>query len=161
MKTPHLRIRASAGTGKTFRLTDRIVELLLLGAEPGKIIALTFTRKAAGEFLVKTLQKLADLSSDKVQVTAFCARRWITKKLAPEDFLPFLRKLADSLDQIEFGTLDSFFYRVVAAFGAPLGLGTSPRLLDETSAAREEKEILRQMRQGQGRAGQGGGRASG
>ena len=148
MKTPHLRIRASAGTGKTFRLTDRIVELLLLGAEPGKIIALTFTRKAAGEFLVKTLRKLADLSSSGAQVAAFCERRGITRKLAPEDFLPLLRKLADSLDQIEFGTLDSFFYRVVAAFGAPLGLGASPRLLDETSAAREEQEILRQVADG-------------
>jgi len=148
MKTPHLRIRASAGTGKTFRLTDRIVELLLLGAEPGKIIALTFTRKAAGEFLVKTLQKLADLSSSAEQAAAFCARRGITRKLTPEDFLPLLRKLAGSLDQIEFGTLDSFFYRVVAAFGAPLGLGASPRLLDETSAAREEQEILRQVADG-------------
>lgn len=148
MKTPHLRIRASAGTGKTFRLTDRIIELLLLGAEPGKIIALTFTRKAAGEFLVKTLRKLADLSSDKAQVAAFCVRRGITKKLAPGDFLPLLRKLADSLDQIEFGTLDSFFFRVVSAFGAPLGLGASPRLLDETSAAQEEQEILRQVADG-------------
>ncbi|MFA7343468.1 MAG: UvrD-helicase domain-containing protein [Terrimicrobiaceae bacterium] len=148
MKTLHLRIRASAGTGKTFRLTDRIVELLLLGAEPGKIIALTFTRKAAGEFLVKTLRKLADLSSSREQVAAFCARRGIAKNLAPQDFLPLLRNLADSLDRIEFGTLDSFFYRVVSAFGAPLGLGISPRLLDETSAARAEREILQHATDG-------------
>ena len=51
VRLSHLRITASAGTGKTFRLTDRIVELLLLGVEPRKILALTFTRKAAGEFL--------------------------------------------------------------------------------------------------------------
>ena len=145
MKTLHLRIRASAGTGKTFRLTDRIVELLLLGAEPGKIIALTFTRKAAGEFLLKTLQKLADLASDEAAVAAFCARRRITRKLTSKDFLPHLRKLADSLDQIEFGTLDSFFYRVVAAFGAHLGLGVSPKLLDEMSAAQAEEEILQSV----------------
>ena len=136
MKSLHLRIRASAGTGKTFRLTDRIVELLLLGAEPGKIIALTFTRKAAGEFLVKTLRKLADLSSSEEHVAAFCERRGISTRLSTEDFLPLLRKLCDALDQIEFGTLDSFFYRIVAAFGTALGLGTSPRLLDETSAAK-------------------------
>jgi len=150
MKTLHLRIRASAGTGKTFRLTDRIVELLLLGAEPGKIIALTFTRKAAGEFLVKTLRKLAELSSSDEQVAAFRERRGITRELSQKDFLPLLRKLADALDQIEFGTLDSFFFRVVAAFGAPLGLGPSPRLLDETSAVRAEQEILREMAQSLG-----------
>ena len=148
MKTLHLRIRASAGTGKTFRLTDRIVELLLLGADPGKIIALTFTRKAAGEFLVKTLRKLADLSSSADQVAAFCERRGISAKLAPKDFLPLLRKLADSLDHIEFGTLDSFFYRIVSAFGAALGLGASPRLLDEISAARSEQEILQHVADG-------------
>ncbi|MCX6969841.1 MAG: UvrD-helicase domain-containing protein [Verrucomicrobia bacterium] len=148
MKTLHLRIRASAGTGKTFRLTDRIVELLLLGADPGKIIALTFTRKAAGEFLVKTLRKLADLSSSADQVAAFCERRGISAKLAPKDFLPLLRKLADALDHIEFGTLDSFFYRIVSAFGAALGLGASPRLLDETSAARSEREILQHVADG-------------
>jgi ATP-dependent exoDNAse (exonuclease V) beta subunit len=147
-KTLHLRIRASAGTGKTFRLTDRIVELLLLGADPGKIIALTFTRKAAGEFLVKTLRKLADLSSDREQVAAFCERRGISAGLAPKDFLPLLRRLADSLDHIEFGTLDSFFYRVVSAFGPALGLGASPRLLDETSAARSEPEILQHVADG-------------
>lgn len=145
MKTLHLRIRASAGTGKTFRLTDRIVELLLMGAEPGKIIALTFTRKAAGEFLVKTLQKLAALSESESEVEAFRSRRGITRHLTPRDFLPLLRKLADSLDRMEFGTLDSFFYRVVAAFGTPLGLGTAPRLLDEASAAQQEKEILREI----------------
>lgn len=150
MKTLHLRIRASAGTGKTFRLTDRIVELLLLGIDPGKIIALTFTRKAAGEFLVKTLRKLAELSTDRKAVAAFRARRGIERPLAPQDFLPLLRKLADSLDRIEFGTLDSFFYRVVAAFGTPLGLGTTPRLLDETSANRQEQEILREVAAGLG-----------
>lgn len=148
MKTPHLRIRASAGTGKTFRLTDRIVELLLLGAEPGKIIALTFTRKAAGEFLVKTLRKLAALSTDDAEAGAFRTRRGISRTLTRQDFLPLLRKLADSLDRMEFGTLDSFFYRVVAAFGTPLGLGTTPRLLDETSAALQEKEILREVSAG-------------
>ena len=59
VRLSHLRITASAGTGKTFRLTDRIVELVLLGVEPRKILALTFTRKAAGEFLRKLLEKLS------------------------------------------------------------------------------------------------------
>ena len=59
VRLSHLRITASAGTGKTFRLTDRIVELLLLWVEPRKILALTFTRKAAGEFLRKLLEKLS------------------------------------------------------------------------------------------------------
>ena len=43
-------IRASAGTGKTYQLTNRFIRLLLCGLPPDRIIALTFTRKAAGEF---------------------------------------------------------------------------------------------------------------
>ena len=48
---PHLIIRASAGTGKTFRLSNRYVELLDSGETGDRILAATFTRKAAGEIL--------------------------------------------------------------------------------------------------------------
>ena len=53
-------IAASAGTGKTYQLTSRFVALLALGAAPEKMIALTFTNKAAGEFRNRIFQTLAD-----------------------------------------------------------------------------------------------------
>ena len=40
-------VHASAGTGKTWLLVTRIVRLLLAGARPDSILAVTFTRKAA------------------------------------------------------------------------------------------------------------------
>ena len=55
-----LLIRASAGTGKTFRLTNRYLKLLVDGVEPHDILALTFTRKAAGEIFERVLKRLAD-----------------------------------------------------------------------------------------------------
>jgi ATP-dependent helicase/nuclease subunit A len=54
---------ASAGSGKTWQLVSRILRLLLAGAEPGGILALTFTRKAAVEMhlrLFERLRRLAD-----------------------------------------------------------------------------------------------------
>ena len=42
-------VSASAGSGKTKVLADRVLRLLLDGAEPGKILCLTFTRAAAAE----------------------------------------------------------------------------------------------------------------
>lgn len=46
----HLLLRASAGTGKTYRLVDLYVrEILDRGLAPGEIVAITFTRKAAAE----------------------------------------------------------------------------------------------------------------
>lgn len=143
--TPHLRIRASAGTGKTFRLTDRIIELLLHGADPRKIIALTFTRKSAGEFLAKTLRKLAECASDKKAAAAFCKRRGIAPPKEPQDFLRLLRDLTRSLDRMEFGTIDSFFFRVVAAFGTELGLGAALRLRNPATKESDDLEVRRDL----------------
>ncbi len=50
MKIVNTLIRASAGSGKTFKLTNRFIQLLVNGVPPEKVIALTFTKKAAGEF---------------------------------------------------------------------------------------------------------------
>lgn len=58
-------IAASAGTGKTYQLASRYIALLVLGAKPEEIIALTFTRKAAGEFRNRILHALAEGACNK------------------------------------------------------------------------------------------------
>lgn len=55
----HQVISASAGSGKTFRLSSRYIQLLAAGVEPSTIVALTFTRKAAGEIFDRIMQRLA------------------------------------------------------------------------------------------------------
>jgi ATP-dependent helicase/nuclease subunit A len=42
-------VSACAGSGKTWLLVARLVRILLAGAKPHEILALTFTRKAAQE----------------------------------------------------------------------------------------------------------------
>lgn len=58
-------IAASAGTGKTYQLASRYIALLVLGVKPEEIIALTFTRKAAGEFRNRILHALAEGACNK------------------------------------------------------------------------------------------------
>ena len=56
---PFVSVRASAGTGKTYTLTTRMIRLLADGAEVGDVFAATFARKAAGEILARVLHRLA------------------------------------------------------------------------------------------------------
>ena len=58
----NVALEASAGTGKTRILVNRYVNLLRAGVDPGEILALTFTRKAAAEMrerIVATLREAA------------------------------------------------------------------------------------------------------
>ncbi|WP_206453774.1 double-strand break repair helicase AddA [Aurantimonas marina] len=52
-------VSANAGSGKTHVLTERVVRLLLAGAEPSKILCLTYTKAAAAEMSTRVFGRLA------------------------------------------------------------------------------------------------------
>src|SRR6185436_18612994 len=51
-------VGASAGSGKTKLLTDRLLRLMLSGAKPERIQCLTFTKAAAAEMAVRLQRTL-------------------------------------------------------------------------------------------------------
>src|SRR5688572_17949752 len=55
-------IEACAGSGKTWLLVSRIIRLLLAGAAPSQILAITFTRKAAQEMATRLREWLHELA---------------------------------------------------------------------------------------------------
>lgn len=55
---------AGAGTGKTMTLAHRVAHLIASGADPGRILLLTFTRRAAAEMLRRVDGILRRLRSD-------------------------------------------------------------------------------------------------
>ncbi len=65
-----LLIVAGAGTGKTHTITAKITKLLDEGVEPSKILALTFTEKAAAEMSERVLEKHGGLLLD-MSITTF------------------------------------------------------------------------------------------
>jgi ATP-dependent helicase/nuclease subunit A len=135
----NIAISASAGSGKTYTLTNRFIYLLHAFEQPERIIALTFTRTAAGEFFHKIVEKLCDAAetpekaaslSKELSISADCAR-----------YHQLLHLLIRSMHQLNLQTLDSFFFRIVSAFALELGLSGSLNLLDESSEARMRNDV--------------------
>ena len=71
---PNTVIRASAGTGKTFQLSNRFLGLAASGEAPDHILATTFARKAAGEILDRVLTRLAEAVDDPAKHAALAKR---------------------------------------------------------------------------------------
>lgn len=126
----HLVIRASAGSGKTYRLSNRYLQLLAAGARPDEVLATTFTRKAAGEILGRVLTRLADAAVDERG-----AKELAAALEDPSLDLPrvhgLLAQLCASIHCVAIGTLDSFFHRMANCFRFELGLSRRLQIIDE------------------------------
>lgn len=51
-------VSANAGSGKTHVLATRVIRLLLAGADPAKLLCLTFTKAAAAEMAIRVFDRL-------------------------------------------------------------------------------------------------------
>lgn len=122
----NLSILASAGTGKTFRLSDRIIQLLAQeGVEHQNIAALTFTRAAAAEFIVKLVQKLQEAATDEMKRVELCDRIEIDPAIHDQNwFQNTLRTTLLQSNRMTMGTLDSFFAKLVRSFPLEVGIQT-------------------------------------
>jgi len=110
-------LKASAGSGKTTRLTNEVFDRIFIG---GKFItALTFTRAATAEM-----------------------RSRIMEKIAAEKEMPLLDRLRLIMEagRVGYSTIDSFFYRLFAASGF------APKMADEKAQIELSGEIERLFR---------------
>ena len=134
-------ILASAGTGKTFQLSDRIVKLLASGqVKHDEIAALTFTRAAAAEFIVKVVSKLKEAAENPDKHKELCKRLGLpAEKYTQQHFCEILRQALLASNRITMGTLDSFFAKLVNNFPLEVGLNTG----SATTIPDQEVEALR------------------
>ncbi len=138
-------IAASAGSGKTYQLVNRFIALLSLQQlatgrpEVGRLIAITFSRKAAGEFKERILAALAGAAQSTKAATRFWEQRVLPtitdhhSGICPDAELPplpplqpfftrMLRALTDAFSELRLSTIDSLFHQLVNALAPELGL---------------------------------------
>jgi DNA helicase II / ATP-dependent DNA helicase PcrA len=65
-----LLIIAGAGTGKTNTLAHRVAHLIVLGADPRRMMLLTFSRRAAVEMIRRVERIAANVLPDQARVAA-------------------------------------------------------------------------------------------
>lgn len=149
MTTPlhHTRILASAGSGKTYQLTNRFIRLLLMEIPPERILALTFTRMAAGEFFDAILHKLADAARDPEVGKALARQLQVEDE---PDWEQLLGEVLPKMGHLRLGTLDGFFHDMLSAFSTEFGLGPSFRLMEESEASWKRFQMFREFFQRQG-----------
>ncbi|PHQ56481.1 MAG: recombinase RecB [Sulfurimonas sp.] len=131
----NLAYEASAGSGKTFMLVVRYLSLLFTGADPTKILALTFTNKAAHEMserVVETLEEL-ELRDERFEIAK------VTD--LPVEYLlehrdEILTKFLNAHTKIM--TIDSFFTHILRKFSLYASL--MPDF--STFAAQHEQKLL-------------------
>src|SRR3569833_1606052 len=116
-------VLASVGSGLTWLLVTRAVRLLLQGAAPDAILAVTFTRKAAAEMAERLMQRLAQLAS-----ADDTGRRALLSSICVEIDASTLRNAADLYErqlrrprQIRFTAFHAFCQELLRRF--PLGAG--------------------------------------
>jgi len=130
----HEAISASAGSGKTFQLAHRYIRLLANGVNPDRIIALTFSRKAAGEIFDSVIKYLCEAASSPEQARKTGGR--IGKpEFGHQDFLRLLRRLLVSLHSLHISTLDSFTVSILKSFPMEIGIPSAFQMMDNDSAA--------------------------
>lgn len=142
-------VEASAGTGKTKVLSDRVLRLLLQGVPPAKILCLTYTKAAAVEMSNRIAQKLSqwsvidDAELDK-QLTALLGTL-PEQYEAYEQLTAMARRLfallLDTPGGMKIQTLHSFCQDVLKRF--PLEAKVSPYF--EVMDDRAKHEILNQL----------------
>jgi ATP-dependent helicase/nuclease subunit A len=111
-------LEASAGTGKTRVLVERYVNLLLAGVEPERILAITFTRKAAAEMRQRIVARLREAG----RTSQMSAARW--------------RDLRERLSDIAISTIDAFCLSLIREFPLEAGIDPGFDLADQTEIPR-------------------------
>ena len=139
---------ASAGSGKTFTLVKEYLKVVLTSENIftfQKILAITFTNKAAGEMKERVLSNLEDFASGnenelfKILVQEVA----VDKKTIQERSKKVLEAILQNYAAFSITTIDSFTHKIIKNFAFDLGLSLNFEVeMDAVSLLNEAVDVL-------------------
>lgn len=111
-------VSASAGSGKTAVLTERVFRIISSGVKLNELLVLTFTNAAAAEMRDRIRQKLLDAQ---------------------------LNDLASNVDAVSIQTYDAFALSIVKKYSQRLNIFTQINVVDAEIIALETKKAIRSI----------------
>ncbi len=149
--------KASAGSGKTFKLTEQYLMMLISAPSLYKnILAVTFTNKATTEMKTRILSELNNLSKGyhSEHKESIKSEINLTDSQVKDRASLALRNILHDYSRFSISTIDHFFQRVIRTFAREMGLQSGYTLetddseiltfvIDQVLLATEEDEQLK------------------
>lgn len=136
--------RASAGSGKTFRLVGEYLKLLF--ARPASyrnVLAVTFTNKATAEMKERILRELANLAKGRPSRYLSFLRDHGSEPQIRAKAQTILKLILHDYSRFSVMTIDSFFQKIIRSFAREIRLNASFRTeIDSRQALEDAVDLL-------------------
>ena len=141
----HEVISASAGSGKTFQLVNRYLQLLInYEVKAEQIVALTFSRKAAAEIFDSIIQRLAEASTNEKKRDEL-QRQIGSEPIEQNRLIGLLRTVIHQLHRLRISTYDSFFSWIIKSFPLEFGMGGDFDILTPEQEQLQNHQIITRL----------------
>lgn len=105
-------LKASAGTGKTYRLSIEFIAELLKGTAYNEILVLTFTKKATGEIRERVLEFIEKIVFEKDENLIKSVEEKIGETLDISALSTIYREMIKNKETLKIYTIDSFINQI-------------------------------------------------
>jgi ATP-dependent helicase/nuclease subunit A len=128
-------VSAPAGSGKTGLLTQRVLTLLAYCDEPEEVLAITFTRKAAGEMQDRIMHALWQAADHPEPQDPHALRTWKLAHNVLQRDRELQWNLLQSPQRLRVQTIDSLCRSITKQLPLASGIGAQPDTLEDAEQA--------------------------
>ncbi len=137
-KTKSFIVQAPAGSGKTELLTQRFLVLLTSVKQPEEIIAITFTKKSAGEMRARIIHALTVAMHQDEPEAEHAKKTWHLAKQVLKQSHELKWDLLQNPNRLRIQTIDSFNAYITKQLPILSNFGATPAITDDSHKLYEE-----------------------